>query len=203
MTEQLHEIGMIGLGVMGRSLVLNMADHGFGVAGYDKDLAKGKDLLREGAGKPVAAAENYESFVAMLKPPRVVMLLVAPASVVDLVLNDLLPHLQPDDLVIDAGNSYFKDTDRRGKVCGEKGVRFFGMGVSGGEAGARHGPSMMPGGPKDGYECPAAPRTATSGCGPSSNPSPPRSTANRASPGSATARPDTTSRWCTTASSTA
>jgi 6-phosphogluconate dehydrogenase len=150
--KQLYEIGMVGLGTMGRSLVLNMADHGFSVAGYDKDLTKGQALLAEGAGKPVASADNVKAFIDLLRPPRVVMLLVAPAKIVDAVLGDLLPVVQQGDLIIDAGNSYFKDTDARGKRCADKGVRFFGMGVSGGEAGARYGPSMMPGGPRDAYE---------------------------------------------------
>jgi 6-phosphogluconate dehydrogenase len=149
---QLYKLGMVGLGVMGRSLVLNLADHGFAVAGYDRDLAKGQDLMREGSGKPVAAAESVTQFVAMLEKPRVIVLLVAPASVVDAVLREQLPHLEAGDLVIDAGNSYFKDTDRRGQMCAEKGVHFFGMGVSGGEEGARLGPSLMPGGPKESYE---------------------------------------------------
>lgn len=148
----LYKIGMVGLGVMGRSLVLNLADHGFAVAGYDKDQTKGAALLTEGTGKPVGTAKDVVEFAAMLEKPRAVMLLVAPAAVVDLVIKELLPHLDAGDLIIDAGNSYFKDTDRRAALCGEKGVHFFGMGVSGGESGARHGPAMMPGGPKDSYE---------------------------------------------------
>ena len=149
---QLYRIGMVGLGTMGRSMVLNMADHGFPVAGYDKDAAKGQDLLAEGAGKPVGSASDPATFVAMLEKPRAILLLVAPAKVVDFVLADLLPLVEPGDLIIDAGNAFFRDTDRHAKSCAEKGVHFFGMGVSGGEAGARHGPSMMPGGPKDAYE---------------------------------------------------
>jgi 6-phosphogluconate dehydrogenase len=152
MTQQLYRIGMVGLGVMGRSMVLNMADHGTAVCGYDKDQAKGQALLTEGFGKPVGAAGNVVEFVAMLEKPRVILLLVAPAKVVDAVLDDLLPHVESGDLIIDAGNSYFKDTDSRGQRCAEKGVKFFGMGVSGGEAGARLGPSMMPGGPRESYE---------------------------------------------------
>ncbi len=151
-SDSKFKLGMVGLGVMGRSLVLNLADHGFAVAGYDKDAAKGADLLKEGAGKPVGSAANVTEFVAMLEKPRAIMLLVAPAKIVDVVLDDLLPHLDKDDLVIDAGNSYFKDTDARFDKCAAKGVHFFGMGVSGGESGARHGPSMMPGGDKASYE---------------------------------------------------
>ncbi|MFM7148316.1 MAG: NAD(P)-binding domain-containing protein, partial [Gemmataceae bacterium] len=152
MSQKHYRIGMVGLGVMGQSMVLNMADHGHAVVGYDKDPAKGQALLRQGAGKPIASAGNVAEFVAMLEKPRVILLLVAPAKIVDIVLQDLLPHVEAGDLIIDAGNSYFKDTDRRGQLCSEKGVKFFGMGVSGGEAGARFGPSMMPGGPKESYE---------------------------------------------------
>src|SRR4051812_36223710 len=119
MDKHLYEIGMVGLGVMGRSLVLNMADHGHAVAGYDKDLSKGQLLLTAGAGKPVAAADSPAAFVAMLRPPRAILLLVAPAPVVDFVLKDLKPLLAPGDLVIDAGNSYFKDTDRRSAELAE------------------------------------------------------------------------------------
>jgi 6-phosphogluconate dehydrogenase len=152
METKLYEIGMVGLGVMGRNLVLNMADHGHAVAGYDKDLSKGEQLLKEAAPHPVGAAPDVAEFVRMLRPPRVAMLLVAPAPVVDIVIGDLLPHLVAGDLVIDAGNSHFKDTERRAKTLAEKGANFFGMGVSGGESGARHGPSLMPGGPKDAFE---------------------------------------------------
>ena len=152
MDSALCEVGMVGLGVMGSSLALNLADHGHSVCGYDKDGAKGQALCEEGAGKPVAFADGPAAFVRRLRPPRVIVLLVAPAPVVDAVLRDLLPHVAAGDLIIDAGNSYFKDTDRRAQTLGEKGVRFFGMGVSGGEAGARHGPSLMPGGPRDAYD---------------------------------------------------
>jgi 6-phosphogluconate dehydrogenase len=152
MEQPLAELGMIGLGVMGRSLVLNLADHGFPVAGYDKDLTKGQALLDEGAGKPVQAAESLADFVRRLKPPRVVMLLIAPVTVVDIVIRDLAPLLGPGDLIIDACNSHFKDTDRRAALLADKQIRFFGMGISGGEAGARHGPSLMPGGPRQEYE---------------------------------------------------
>jgi len=146
MTEAKCRIGMLGLGVMGRNLVLNMAEHGFPIAGYDKDPGKVALLRSEAAGLPVQTAEDVASFVSLLQPPRSVMLLVPAGPIVDSVIRDLLPVLEPGDLIIDAGNSHFTDTDLRESTLAAKGLHFFGMGVSGGEAGARHGPSMMPGG---------------------------------------------------------
>jgi 6-phosphogluconate dehydrogenase len=151
MTQEQYSIGMVGLGVMGRNMVLNMADHGFSVAGYDKDMKRVAQLREEAGGLPVKGAENIAEFIASLKKPRAVMMLVPAGPIVDSVIHDLLPHLERGDLVIDAGNSHFVDTDLRQKTLEEKGLHFFGMGVSGGEYGARHGPSMMPGGPKQAY----------------------------------------------------
>ena len=147
-----HELGMVGLGVMGRNLVLNMADHGFGVAGYDKDAAKVETLRREAGESPVRGAENLREFIGTLRRPRAVMLLVPAGRPVDSVIAELLPHLQPGDLIIDAGNSYFKDTDVRARDLAAAGIQFLGVGVSGGEEGARLGPSIMPGGPEAAYE---------------------------------------------------
>jgi len=152
MAEGKCRIGMVGLGVMGRNMLLNMAEHGFSVAGYDKDPQKVALLRSEATSLPVQAAEDVESFVTSLKAPRAVMLLVPAGPVVDSVIRDLLPHLEPDDMIIDAGNSHFTDTDLREKTLEAKGMHFFGMGVSGGESGARHGPSMMPGGPEQAYQ---------------------------------------------------
>lgn len=152
MNKNTCDIGMIGLGVMGRNLVLNMADHGYSVAGHDKDESKIPLLEKEGAGKKIAAARTLDEFLAALKKPRSIMFLVPAGKIVDLVIADLLPHLEPDDLLIDGGNSHFKDTDRRGEELGNRNIHFMGMGVSGGESGARHGPSLMPGGPKDAYD---------------------------------------------------
>ncbi len=146
------KIGMVGLGVMGRNLVLNIADHGFAVAGYDKDAGKVEDLRREAKGRDVCGAADVQGFVASLRRPRAVMMLVPAGAPVDSVIKDLLPHLETGDLIIDAGNSYFKDTDLRVRNLAEKGINFLGVGVSGGEEGARHGPSIMPGGPKEAYE---------------------------------------------------
>jgi 6-phosphogluconate dehydrogenase len=146
------EIGMVGLGVMGRNLVLNMADHGFPVAGYDKDQTKVEALRTESSERNIRGAANICDFIGLLRKPRAVMLLVPAGAPVDSVIKDLLPHLDRGDLIIDAGNSYFKDTDVRARNLTAKGIQFLGVGVSGGEEGARLGPSIMPGGPKKAYE---------------------------------------------------
>jgi len=150
--QQQYEIGMVGLGVMGCNLVLNMADHDFSVAGYDKDQTKVEALRKEAAKRNIRGAANIVDFIALLRKPRAIMMLVPAGTPVDSVIKDLLPHLDKGDLVIDAGNSYFKDTDVRGRDLAAKGIQFLGVGVSGGEEGARHGPSIMPGGPKAAYE---------------------------------------------------
>ena len=150
--QQRYEIGMVGLGVMGRNLLLNMADHGHSVAGYDKDAAKVAALRQEAENRDVRGAADIKEFIALLHQPCAVMMLVPAGPPVDSVINDLLAHLQPGDLIIDAGNSYFKDTDVRLRNLTVKGIQFLGVGVSGGEEGARHGPSIMPGGPKEAYE---------------------------------------------------
>jgi 6-phosphogluconate dehydrogenase len=152
MQLQQYEFGMIGLGVMGRNLLLNMADHGFAVAGYNRDPAKVADLKTEASGKNVFGTSDLKEFVLKLKRPRALMLLVTAGKAVDMVINELLPLLQPGDLVIDGGNSYYADTDRRTQELTEKGIRFLGVGVSGGEQGARFGPSMMPGGSQEAYQ---------------------------------------------------
>ena len=143
---------MVGLGVMGRNLVLNMADHGCAVAGYDKDQTKVEALRKESAERNIRGAANILDFIALLRQPRAIMMLVPAGAPVDSVIKDLLPHLDKGDLIIDAGNSYFKDTDVRARNLTAKGIQFLGVGVSGGEEGARHGPSIMPGGPKEAYE---------------------------------------------------
>ncbi len=145
-------IGMIGLGVMGRNFLLNLADHGFPVAGYDKDSSKAEALQQESKGREIYPAAGLEEFIALLKKPRTVMMLVPAGSPVDSVINELTGMLSPGDLIIDAGNSYFKDTDVRIRKLADKGILFMGVGISGGEEGARLGPSIMPGGLKESYE---------------------------------------------------
>ena len=121
LSQQRSEIGMVGLGVMGRNLLLNMADHGFSVAGYDKDAGKVEALRQESKERDVRSAADIKEFVALLRRPRAVMMLVPPGAPVDSVIKDLLPHLQPGDLIIDAGNSYFKDTNLRARtLAGER-----------------------------------------------------------------------------------
>ncbi|HUX21169.1 MAG TPA: NADP-dependent phosphogluconate dehydrogenase [Spirochaetia bacterium] len=150
--RQQYEIGMVGLGVMGRNLLLNMADQGFRVAGYDKDQTKVEALRKESAEGNVHGAANITDFIALLRKPRAIMMLVPAGAPVDSVVRDLSSHLDTGDLIIDAGNSYFKDTDVRVRDLMAKGIHFLGVGVSGGEEGARHGPSIMPGGSKEAYE---------------------------------------------------
>ena len=146
------EIGMVGLGVMGRNLLLNMADHGFPVAGYDRDPQKVASLLQEAARKEVGGFSGLQEFVGSLKRPRAVMMLVPAGSPVDSVIEGLSPYLEEGDLIIDAGNSHFTDTNVRAGMLAKRGLHFLGVGVSGGEEGARHGPSIMPGGNRDAYE---------------------------------------------------
>ncbi|HWJ17424.1 MAG TPA: NADP-dependent phosphogluconate dehydrogenase [Geobacterales bacterium] len=152
METERHEIGMIGLGVMGCNMLLNMADHGFPVAGYDKDPGKVEALQKESAEHDIHSAANIKDFIGLLRRPRAIMMLVPAGPPVDSVIADLLPHLETGDLIIDAGNSYFKDTNLRASNLAAKGIQFLGVGVSGGEEGARHGASIMPGGPEEAYE---------------------------------------------------
>jgi 6-phosphogluconate dehydrogenase len=145
------QFGMIGLGVMGRNFLLNVAEHGFSALGYDLDAEKRQLLETEGKNYTVDSAENLTEFLAQLETPRKIMILV-PANVVDIVINDLIGHLDKGDLVIDGGNSHFPDTERREKLLNDNGFEFLGVGVSGGEEGARHGASIMIGGKPEVYE---------------------------------------------------
>jgi 6-phosphogluconate dehydrogenase len=147
------DFGMVGLGVMGRNLLLNMADHGYTVIGLDLDATKVAALEQEAAeGKKVHGTVSAEEFIRSLRKPRALMLLVPAGKAVDSVINTLLPFLEPGDIVIDGGNSYFTDTDRRMAFLAEKGINYLGVGISGGEKGARFGPSMMPGGSETAYQ---------------------------------------------------
>jgi 6-phosphogluconate dehydrogenase len=149
--ENAH-FGMIGLGTMGRNFLLNAAQHGIASVGYDLDEGKRELLLKERKGYPVEAVASVSELVAKLAAPRNIMLLVPAGPIVDSVIKELLPYLQKDDLIIDGGNSHYTDTEIREKFLIEKGIEFMGIGVSGGEEGARHGASIMPGGNRDFYD---------------------------------------------------
>ena len=153
MKESTYDFGLVGLGVMGRNFILNVADNGFSAFGNDLDQEKVDALIEEG-GDPskVNATANVEEFTTRLQQPRKIMMLVPAGKIVDVVIESLLPHLDEGDILIDGGNSYFTDTDRREKYLTEKGIHFFGAGVSGGAKGARIGPSIMPGGSESAYE---------------------------------------------------
>lgn len=146
-----YDIGMIGLSVMGRSLALNMADHGFRVAGYNRSAAVTDDVIRSHPHENLSPFYSLEELVGALEKPRRVMLMIQAGAAVDAVIDQLIPLLSSGDLILDGGNSYFEDTRRRSARLREKGVFYFGVGVSGGEEGARHGPSIMPGGDEAAY----------------------------------------------------
>ena len=149
--KQLYDFGMVGLGVMGRNFLLNVADNGYSIAGLDNNKEQAQALEEEAAGKPVKGTTNMKTFVASLKKPRKIMLLVPAGKVVDIVIEGLLKHVEKGDLIIDGGNSFFTDTDRRLAYLKEKNISFLGVGVSGGAKGARFGPSIMPGGSKQAF----------------------------------------------------
>jgi 6-phosphogluconate dehydrogenase len=151
--EATYDFGMIGIGVMGSNLLLNMADHGYAVIGFDLKQERADAL--EAAARPgtkVKGLIDLPAMVSALKKPRKIMMLVPAGKPVDDVIANLLPHLNENDILIDGGNSYYKDTLTRINYLQDKKIHFFGMGVSGGELGARLGPSMMPGGDKNAYE---------------------------------------------------
>jgi len=147
------DLGLIGLGVMGRNFLLNLADHGFAVAGHDLDGDKVASLEQERDAKhTIVGTDDLDDFVAALKTPRAVMLLVPAGDPVDAVLKDLRPRLARGDVIVDGGNSHFRDTARRLADLATDGIHYLGTGVSGGADGARYGPSMMPGGPREAWE---------------------------------------------------
>jgi len=150
--DNTYQFGMIGLGVMGRNFLLNMADHGYKVIGFDKDNQKTTALEAAAtAGTTVKGVGTLKEMVDMLETPRKIMMLVPAGKIVDDVIESLLPLVQPGDIIIDGGNSHFTDTLRRVAYLQSKDLHFTGMGVSGGEEGARKGPSIMPGGDAAAY----------------------------------------------------
>jgi 6-phosphogluconate dehydrogenase len=147
------DVGLIGLAVMGQNLVLNMESRGYTVAVYNRTAERTREFMEQRArGKKIAAGYSIEELVALLKRPRAVMIMVKAGSAVDQVITELKPHLERGDIIIDGGNSFFQDTMRRTGQLEAEGLRYIGTGVSGGEEGALHGPSIMPGGTREAYD---------------------------------------------------
>jgi 6-phosphogluconate dehydrogenase len=151
--EKLGDIGLIGLAVMGENLVLNMESHGYTVSVFNRTTEKvDKFVNGRGAGKNFIGTHSVEELCKSLKRPRKVMLLVKAGAAVDSFIDQLIPHLEPGDIIIDGGNTHYPDTNRRTKYVEEKGLLYIGTGVSGGEEGALLGPSIMPGGSPDAWQ---------------------------------------------------
>ncbi|CAH02996.1 phosphogluconate dehydrogenase (decarboxylating) GND1 [Kluyveromyces lactis] len=152
MSEPAGDIGLIGLAVMGQNLILNAADHGFTVVAYNRTVSKVDHFLaNEAKGKSIIGAHSVEELCRNLKRPRRIILLVKAGDAVDAFIQQLLPFLEKGDIIIDGGNSHFPDSNRRYDELKEKGIYFVGSGVSGGEEGARYGPSLMPGGAEEAW----------------------------------------------------
>jgi len=147
------DVGLVGLAVMGRNLVLNLEEKGFRVAVFNRTASKTEAFLAgEAKGKKIEGAYGPGDFAALLERPRVILLMVKAGEAVDKAIAALLPHLEEGDILMDGGNSFFKDTERRARELEEKGIHFLGVGISGGEEGARFGPSIMPGGSRAAWE---------------------------------------------------
>ncbi len=150
--KPLSDIGLVGLAVMGENLILNMASKGFTVTAYNRSTEKvDKFIAGRAAGKSIRGASSIEEFVASLEKPRKIMLMVKAGGPVDQVIEQLIPHLDAGDIILDGGNSHFPDTNRRTEYLESKGLLFIGSGVSGGEEGALTGPSVMPGGSREAW----------------------------------------------------
>ncbi|KKB72848.1 MULTISPECIES: NADP-dependent phosphogluconate dehydrogenase [Bacillus] len=147
-----QQIGVVGLAVMGKNLALNIESRGFSVSVYNRSSAKTEEFLEEAKGKNVVGTFSIEEFVESLEKPRKILLMVKAGTPTDATIQSLLPHLEKGDILIDGGNTYYKDTQRRNQELAESGIHFIGTGVSGGEEGALKGPSIMPGGQKEAHE---------------------------------------------------
>ena len=194
MAQATAQIGVTGLGVMGRNLARNFARHGYTVALHNRTVSRMTAVIdqfgHEGNFVPAATAEE---FVQALERPRRLVIMVNAGAATDAVIDEFAPLLEEGDMIIDGGNAHFHDTRRREAKLKEQGLHFVGMGVSGGEEGALNGPSIMPGGSAGVLRSPSARCWRRSA---------PTWTAPRAAPTSARTGPATSSRWCTTASST-
>lgn len=147
-----QQIGVVGLAVMGKNLALNIESRGFTVSVFNRSPEKTQDLIRESAGKNLTGTYSIEEFVQSLETPRKILIMVQAGKATDDTINQLVPHLSQGDILIDGGNAYFPDTQRRSKELEALGFRFIGTGVSGGEEGALKGPSIMPGGQESAYK---------------------------------------------------
>jgi len=146
------DIGVVGLGVMGSNIALNLGDHAFRVAVFNHTTARTEAFMQQVEDRhSFQPCYDYAGLCAELQAPRIILLMVTAGPVVDQVIASLLPHLEPGDVIVDGGNSFYRDTERRYADLRGRGIRFLGMGVSGGEEGARHGPSLMPGGDPDAW----------------------------------------------------
>ncbi|GAB7057589.1 NADP-dependent phosphogluconate dehydrogenase [Paenibacillus sp. YK5] len=157
-----QQVGVIGLAVMGKNLALNIESRGFSVSVYNRSREKTDALLSESPGRRLVGTYSIEEFVASLEKPRKILIMVQAGKATDDTINQLIPHLEQGDIIIDGGNAFFPDTQRRNKELQAHGLRFIGTGVSGGEEGALKGPAIMPGGQKDAYELVAPILTAIS-----------------------------------------
>ncbi|MCE5285968.1 MAG: NADP-dependent phosphogluconate dehydrogenase [Pelosinus sp.] len=147
-----YQVGVIGLAVMGKNLALNIAGHGYSVALFNRSADKTHSLLDEAAGKKMIGTYSLEELAGALEKPRKIIMMVKAGAAVDDTIKQLLPHLEPGDILIDGGNSFYQDTIRRNRELEAKGIHFIGTGVSGGEEGALNGPAIMPGGEKAAYQ---------------------------------------------------
>lgn len=147
-----QQIGVIGLAVMGKNLAMNIESRGYSVSVYNRSREKTDEMLEETKGKKVVGTYSIEEFVQSLEKPRKILLMVKAGAATDATIEQLKPHLEKGDIIIDGGNTYFADTQRRNQELSELGLHFIGTGVSGGEEGALHGPSIMPGGQKEAYD---------------------------------------------------
>ncbi|WP_226677122.1 NADP-dependent phosphogluconate dehydrogenase [Mesobacillus jeotgali] len=147
-----QQIGVIGLAVMGKNLAMNIESRGYSVSVYNRSREKTDEMLEETKGKNIVGTFTVEEFVQSLEKPRKILLMVKAGAATDATIEQLKPHLDRGDIIIDGGNTYFADTQRRNKELSELGFHFIGTGVSGGEEGALHGPSIMPGGQKEAYD---------------------------------------------------
>ncbi|HET7092768.1 MAG TPA: NAD(P)-binding domain-containing protein, partial [Thermomicrobiales bacterium] len=148
-----RHVGVVGMAVMGENLSMNIARHGFPVAVYNRTAARTDEFIAErGGAAGIVGLHDIADFVNSLERPRRILMMVKAGPPVDAVIAELLPHLEPGDILVDGGNSFFLDTARRERELAAAGFKYIGMGVSGGEEGALWGPSLMPGGPKDAYD---------------------------------------------------